>query len=73
MATMPKKTKQAKIRAESRRIDWPLEDPKNDTSTPALTPERITQITTIRSDLAKTIVLATVAISAEFFLYFILR
>ncbi len=76
---MPKKTRKQKILADKRRHDVGV---SSDTTSPAsfqfkasaivtkpATPENIEELLAIRTDITKTIVLAALAIGAEFIVY----
>lgn len=71
-ATMPKKTKQAKIVTDSRRIDYRF-IPVSVSPAASHSQESTIHINAIGRDLVKTIILAGVAITVEIVLYVILR
>ena len=69
---MPKKTKQAKILADARRIDYHFV-PVSVSAAASHSQENTIHINAIGRDLMKTIILAGVAITVEIVLYIILR
>lgn len=69
---MPKKTKQAKILADARRIDYRF-IPVSVSAAAPHSQENTIHINAVGSDLVKTIILAGVAITVEIVLYVILR